>query len=373
MIGIDATGWWGDTYGIHVYARQLTENLLSQYGDSQAFRVYCRRKVPDPFAPYAPTTEFPVAPFSNRKFCEQFWLSSQFLFRKVDLFHATYGKPLYCPGKFVITVHDLFPMRFPDEYPATFKAYHRLAVENGARKADLILTPSEFTKQDIIKFLSITADRVHVIPLAVDQKEFRPASAEHQQQAISTYKLPERFVLHVGGFSPIKNTVRLVEAFHQIVNESTLKDLGLVFAGGTGGSQYQATLDAVAQHKLEGRVTFTGYVPDDHVVALYSAAQCLIIPSLMEGFGLPVLESFACGTPVICSERGSLPEVAGKGAILVPAQDSELMAEAMNSLLNNERLRADLIQNAELQSTKFSWERTAQKTYQAYKLVDNSA
>jgi len=372
LIGIDATGWWGATYGIHFYARQLAENLLSLYGDSQAFRVYCRRKVPHQFAQYTHTAEFPVAPFSNRKFCEQFWLSSQFLFHDVDLFHATYGKPLYCPGRFVITVHDLFLMRFPDMYSAAWKAYHRLAVENGARKADLIHTPSEFTKQDIIELLGIAADRVQVIPHAVDQDRFRPASSKQQQAAISTYKLPKRFVLHVGGFSPIKNTVRVVEAFHRVVNESAHKDLGLVFAGGTGGSQYKATLDAVARYKLEGHVTFTGYVPDDHVVALYTAAQCLILPSLIEGFGLPVLESFACGTPVICSDQGSLPEVAGKGAILVPAQDSEAMAEAMNSLLSDDRLRTELMQNAALQSKKFTLKRTAQETYQSYRLVTNS-
>ncbi len=344
MIGIDATGWWGDTHGIHVYARQLAENLLALYGESQTFRVYCRRQVPSEFSHYTHNAEFPVAPFSDRKFCELFWISSQLLFQKVDLFHATYGKPLYCPSPLVMTVHDLFLMRFPEKYSAVWKAYHRIAVENGAQKADLIHTPSEFTKHDIIELLGVSEDRILVIPHAVDKNRFQPVSAEQQQAVISTHCLPTRFVLHVGGFSPVKNTVRIVEAFHRLLNESVHEDLGLVFAGGTGGSQYKATVDAVEQYKLRKRVTFTGYIPDNHVVALYTAAQCVILPSLMEGFGLPVLESFSCGTPVICSDRGSLPEVAGKGAILIPAQDSEAMADAMNNVLCDEDLRTHLIQ-----------------------------
>ncbi|MGB0910106.1 MAG: glycosyltransferase family 4 protein [Nitrospirales bacterium] len=373
MIGIDATGWWGETHGIHVYARQLAENLLALYGDSQAFRVYCRREIPREFSQYTHNNEFPTAQFSDRKICEQFWLSYQLLTRKDDLFHATYGKPLYCPSKLVITVHDLFLMRFPEKYSSVWKAYHRIAVEHGAQKADLIHTPSEFTKQDIIELLGISEDRVQVIPHAVDKNRFQPATTERQQAVISRYKLPKRFILHVGGFSPVKNTVRIVKAFHQLLNESTHEDLGMVFAGGTGGSQYKATVEAVIKYKLEGRITFTGYIPDDDVVALYTAAQCVMLPSLMEGFGLPLLESFSCGTPVICSDRGSLPEVAGKGAILIPAQDSEAMADAMNNVLSDEHLRTELIQHAVLQAQKFSLRRTAQETYQSYKLLTNSA
>ena len=367
MIGIDATGMWGQTFGIHIYAGKLVENLLSHHADKDPYRIYCRREVPAQFMRIKTKTNFQIAPFVNRKVCEQLWLSAQLTTKPVDLFHATFGKPLVCPVPYIITVHDLFVVRFPEKYPAWLRAYHRLAVEKAAKSAEFIITVSEYSKQDIMEYLDIPEDRIKVIPLAADKDRFRPASASQIKIVSTAYNLPGKFILHVGGFSPIKNTVRTVEAFHGLLNDRNDEDLGLVFAGSTGGSEYSRTQDAVRKYGLEKRVIFTNYLPDEHLTPLYSAAHCVIIPSLIEGFGLPVLESLQCGTPVICSESGSLPEVAGNAAIYVTPSDTDSITKAMIEMVFDSDIYSKLKSRTLNQASKFSWERTASETYKIYK------
>lgn len=366
MIGIDATGMWGQTFGIHIYAAQLVENLLLNPDTQNRYRIYCRREVPSQFRHGRTNNEFPVAPFRNRKICEQVWLSAQLATKSVSLFHATFGKPLFCPAPYIITVHDLFVVRFPEKYPAWLKAYHRIAIENAAKSAEFIITVSEYSKRDIMEYLGIPEDRIKVIPLAVDKKRCQPATESRQQGIRSTYNLPKRFILHVGGFSQIKNTVRVVEAFNKLLEDDGEEELGLVFAGSSGGSEYTRTFDTVMKYGLEKKVTFTGYLPDSHLSPLYSAAHCVIVSSLIEGFGLPVLESLQCGTPVICSHAGSLPEVAGDAAIYFPPTDTDAITNAMSQMVSDRDIYLNVKSKAIQQAGKFSWESTASETYKVY-------
>jgi glycosyltransferase involved in cell wall biosynthesis len=229
-IGIDATGLHGMTFGIHVYAGRLVESILAK-DDRHRFTIFCRKDIPPSFLGRHPKVSFRIAPFGNRKFCEQCWLSWELARAPVGLFHATYGGPLYAPSPIVLTVHDLFHLRYPDRYPRWRRLYTRTAVVRTARRARAIITVSEATRRDVIDLLGIAPERVTTIHSGVDFDQFRPASAPERALVLRRHSLPSRYFLHVGGFSPIKNTERIVEAFAHACREPALRDVHLVFAG----------------------------------------------------------------------------------------------------------------------------------------------
>jgi glycosyltransferase involved in cell wall biosynthesis len=366
-IGIDATGLHGMTFGIHVYAGRLVESILAK-DDRHRFTIFCRKDIPPSFLGRHPKVSFRIAPFGNRKFCEQCWLSWELARAPVGLFHATYGGPLYAPSPIVLTVHDLFHLRYPDRYPRWRRLYTRTAVVRTARRARAIITVSEATRRDVIDLLDIAPERVTTIHSGVDFEQFRTASDPERALVLRRHSLPSRYFLHVGGFSPIKNTERIVEAFAQAVREPALRDLHLVFAG-KKSAHYGDTAATSRRLGVEERVLFTGYFPSEDLAALYSAAEALIYPSLIEGFGFPILEAFACGTPVITSDRTSLPEVAGDAALLVNPDSSADLAAAMVRLVAQGGLRERLIRRGAQRVKSFTWDQTAEKTLAVYREV----
>jgi len=366
-IGIDATGLWGMTFGIHIYAGRLIEHLLP-LAPEHDFTIYCRKAVPASFQDLHPRVRFRVAPFRHRKFCEQVWLSYEMGGADLSLFHATFGRPLYCPAPVVITVHDLFTLRHPERYTALLRTYTRVAIERAARRAAAIVTPSEASRRDVIELLGVPGERVTTVPLGVDLDRFRPPTPGEIAAVRARHGLPGRFLLHVGGFSPIKNTERLAAAFARVCREPALAGVGLVFAGKRNW-QYRATLAAVQRLGIADRVTFTGYFPEEDLPALYGAAEALLYPSLIEGFGLPVLEAFACGTPVLTSDRGSLPEVAGDAALTVDPEAGEALADAMLRLARRPGERAELAACGRRRVRAYTWQRTAERTLEVYRRV----
>jgi glycosyltransferase involved in cell wall biosynthesis len=182
------------------------------------------------------------------------------------------------------------------------------------------------------------------------------------------YDLPERYILFVGTLEPRKNVQTLLQAFAQIIAETPQDDLMLVIAGGKGwgGEDYMSTVDTL---KLHDHVRFAGFVEDDHLPALYRSALLFVYPSLYEGFGLPVLEAMACGTPVITSNRASLPEVAGDAALLVDPTRPEALAAAMTSIMNDGKLRQALRAKGLARARTFTWDAVAQQTVAIYRAV----
>lgn len=358
---------YGQKFGIHLYAQNLIEGLLRQAPD-QAFTVYCRKEVPEQFSAVGhPDTRFEVSPLASRKLTEQFWLARRLHRESCDLFHATFGRPLRCKPAMVITVHDLFHLRYPERYRRQDRLYTRVAVRSRLERAAAVIAVSQTTRQDVIELLGIEPQRVHAVPLGVDHGRFTPEpEADVHGAMVERFGLPERYLLHVGGFRPIKNTDRIVGAFAEIAQSPGMSDVKMVFAGKKAGG-YAVLAERVAELGLQDRVVFTDFFPGAFLAQLYRSAIGLVYPSLIEGFGLPILEAYACGTPVITSDRSAMKEVAGDAGQLVDPEDVSALANAMRRLV--ERRSADPVPCRACldRAGQFHWSTTARQTLDVYR------
>jgi glycosyltransferase involved in cell wall biosynthesis len=287
------------------------------------------------------------------------------LFPGVDLFHATdHLLPYFRRIKSVFTLHDLIFLFHPETHKPLNRWFLTLMMPRFLRAADAVIAVSECTKRDAIRFYGIPEEKITVIYEGVNPR-FRPASPEAIAAVRARYGLPEHFILYVGTIEPRKNLTALLEAFHYLL---ATHDLRLVIVGKKGWL-YEGFFRRLRELGLEGQVIFTGYVPDEDLPAIYSAADLFVFPSLYEGFGLPVLEAMACGVPVICSNTSSLPEVAGDAAFLVDPADVRALAGAMEQALTDEHLRSELMAKGLERARWFTWEKAAAKTLEVYRGV----
>jgi len=297
----------------------------------------------------------------------------------VELAHVPYfASPLFPTTPTVVTVHDLIPMLLPAYRGSIWVRLYTLLVAVAAKRADMVLTDSEASKWDIVRLLDIPAERVRVIYLAADDI-YQPVLDEHRLAAIHRkYDLPESYLLYLGGFDQRKNVPTLLRAFAQLAKDprvflvvaGRLPEYGLDLAIQAKRSDFFPDPQPIVQELGIGkRVVFTGWVPEQDKPVLYSGARALVFPSLYEGFGLPPLEALACGTPVIASNRGSLPEIVGDGGLLLEPDDVEGLAGAMEKLLNDDTLWGDLRQKGLAHATRFSWEKTARETLAVYQEI----
>jgi len=287
------------------------------------------------------------------------------LFPGVALFHATdHLLPYFRRIKSVFTLHDLIFIFHPETHKPLNRWFLTLMMPRFLRAADAVIAVSECTKRDAVRFYGIPEEKITVIYEGVNPR-FRPASPETIASVRARYNLPEHFILYVGTIEPRKNLTALLEAFHHLL---ATHDLRLVIVGKKGWL-YEGFFRRLRELGLGNRVIFTGYVPDEDLPAIYSAAELFVFPSLYEGFGLPVLEAMACGVPVICSNTSSLPEVAGDAALLVDPTDVRALAGAMEQALTDEALRVTLRARGIERAQRFTWARAAQETMQVYENV----
>lgn len=285
----------------------------------------------------------------------------------VDVFHAQFAAPLLCGARIVVTVHDILFERYPQFFNAKQLRQLRLRVPLTVRRAAAVVTGSEFSKQDILRRYLLSPEQVIVAPYAADPM-FRPI----REQAILTtmrerYGTGDRYVLFVGALKPNKNLHAVLDAYLRLRRSGAVRHR-LVLVGSKDTLQEDVFANGRAQGFEEGLI-FTGHVPDEDLVALYSGAELFVQPSLFEGFGLPSLEAMACGTPVITSNRAAVPEVVGDAAILVDPLDVEALAVAMNSVLCDEALRARLTTKGLQRAAAFSWQETARIVAGVYRHV----
>lgn len=263
------------------------------------------------------------------------------------LFSPLPEAPLYAGCRTLVTVHDLIPLRFPKRR-SPLTAYFRQYVPAVLRQAQHILCDSEATAQDIVQFFQIPARQITSIPLAYDTAHFR------------FLDLPlSNYFLYVGRHEPYKNLGRLIEAFNTVSQKS---DVELWIAGPYDPRYSPQYLQQVEALGIAHRIRFLDYLAYQQLPEVINQAIALVFPSLWEGFGLPVLEAMACGTPVITSNVASLPEVAGDAAWLVDPYQTGAIADAMRTLLQDSKARHQLRQAGLLQAKAFSWETTGQKT-----------
>jgi glycosyltransferase involved in cell wall biosynthesis len=280
----------------------------------------------------------------------------------VDLLHglALVG-PAASACPFVVTVHDLSFVFYPQNFQLLKRLYLQFFTRLSVRRARRVIAISENTKRDVVQQYGISADRVDLIYYGLDPI-FRPLPSDQVARFRAERQLPERFMLFVGTLEPRKNVVRLIEAYAQLPRERP----PLLLVGGKGWL-YDDIFARVEDLDLSGEVRFVGYVSAEELPWWYNAADLFVYPSLYEGFGLPPLEAMACGTPVVSSTVSSLPEVVGSGGLLVDPTDTEALASAMKRLVTDRDTHESIRAAGLARAQTFSWDEAAGRTADSYR------
>jgi glycosyltransferase involved in cell wall biosynthesis len=280
------------------------------------------------------------------------------------LFHATEHLLLPLRGvPTVLTVHDLIFRLLPGQHKPLNRWYLNLSMPLFCRRATHIIAISEQTRRDVMSAYGVPAEKISVIYEAADPR-FRPEAPQAITAARARYRLPERYLLCVGTIEPRKNLTRLLTAFESLHAEGLTDALVLAGRRGWLTGEFDAALEGSPSKQA---VIFPGFVADEDLPAVYAGAQALTMPSLYEGFGLPVLEAMACGTPVACSNSSSLPEIAGDAALFFDPTQAEDIAAALRRIVRDPELRNALRDAGLRQAGRFSWERAALETLAVYR------
>jgi glycosyltransferase involved in cell wall biosynthesis len=272
---------------------------------------------------------------------------------------------LLCGARRVVTIHDVIPFIYPQTSTLLDKLIYRAWLPFATHQLDAIITDSTCSKVDIVRYLGVRPEMVTAIPAAANA-DYHPRSPADIQPTLERYGIQQPFLLSVSSIEARKNLPRLLEAF--TILRQWQPGLKLVIVGARRW-KFSSVFETVKQLQLEPDVHFTGFVAEADLPALYNGADLFVFPSLYEGFGLPVLESMASGTPVITSRVSSLPEVAGNAAILVDPYNVDTIAQAMWQVLQDPQLAANLREKGLAWANQFSWERTARETLAVYERV----
>lgn len=300
-----------------------------------------------------------ISPFSLQ---QQWVVPARLQQLNVDVYHSPYYLMPYLPRvPALVTVHDLIPLVYPEYFSVFQRLTFAVTVRLAIRRSTAVIAVSRATARDVREYLGVGPRRVRVIHEAADPR-FRPLPPEEITATRTALALPERYVLYFGSNKPHKNLVRLVHAWARIQPQA----VPLVIAG-AWDPRYPDAQHAAEAVGVEDSVRFLGPVPERHVPALYAGATLFVFPSEYEGFGLPVLEAMACGTPVACSNSASLPEVTGDAARLFEPTDVTSIANVLHDLLQDDTLRNELRQRGLHRAADFSWEQTARETLELYR------
>ncbi len=291
-----------------------------------------------------------------------------------DLLHSpAFVAPIAASCPLVITIHDVTYLLYPSHFANWWTTYLKIVMPPAVRSAAAIICGSENSKLDIVKAYGIAPSKVRIVPYGVDHQRFQPGAALDPQWA-QAMGIRDGYVLHVGTFSYRKNIPTLLRAVALLRDKGKWRERQVVLAGSQNLSLKGApeVFATIRELDLAGCVVLTGHTPDEHVAGLYAQASMLVMPSLYEGFGFPVLEAMAVGTPVVCSNSSSLPEIAGNAAVLFPPEDHHALAAAMQDLIENRSLAEELRRKGLEQAQQFSWQRNAEQTIAIYRDVAGS-
>lgn len=288
---------------------------------------------------------------------------------KIDVFHIMGAiNPPLRTAKLVATIYDLIPIKFPDFFDEKTRRRFNRYFNNVILKADAVIAISNSVKEDILEYFDIPGSKVEVVAPGFDSELYRQIQGKSMIDKIKAkYGIDKKYILFVGTLEERKNLERLIKAY--AILPDYLKTDYLLMICGKKGWFFEEIFGAVKELKLEKKVIFTGYVPDEDLSFLMNGAEVFVYPSLYEGFGIPLLEAMACGTPVISSKVSSLPEVVGDAGILINPNNVEELSDAILRVLSNSELRAQLSEKGLRQASKFSWEKTAMKIVEIYNKV----
>lgn len=367
-IAIDARGvnWYKGT-GIGTY----TENILSQIlniDNNNYYHLYWSGDDYDKFD--KENSKIVMTSKKHQRFFQQNYIPGNLSKENIDLYHIPQNgiglsENIKCQK--VITIHDLIPYIMPETVGKGYLLKFLKEVPNIIEYCDAIITVSEWSKKDILKFFPIDENKIYVTPLAADIK-YKLLDKEWCQNLVQKrLNIKKPYILYIGGFSPRKNVKSLIMAFSQI-RASLNKEVDLVIVGSLK-DEGDSLKELCKNLKIDHYVHFTGFVEEDILPVLYNGAEVFVYPSFYEGFGLPPLEAMSCGTPVITSNISSIPEVVADAGILIDPYDTSNLITAMGTLLNDESLLKELSLKGLERASKFSWQITAQNTLNTYEKI----
>lgn len=294
----------------------------------------------------------------------------------VDLIHFPYFDlffhtlPIIKKKKTVVTIHDCIPLVFPECYPSGIKGKISFFLQKISLKTvDGVITDSESSKKDIVKFLDYPEEKIDVVYLAADPRYKNIKMEEKKKAEIrKKYGLNEKFGLYVNDVNYNKNLPGLIKAFNEVKDNLQLVLVGKAFEN-QNLPEIKNILGLIDTLKLNDKIKILGFVPDEDLIFLYNMTEVYCQPSFYEGFGLQILEAMACGSPVVTGNVSSMPEVSGDAGILVNPNDVRDIAEGINKVISNPAFRSKMIKLGFDQAKKFSWVKTAEETIKCYEKV----
>ncbi|MCS7301002.1 MAG: glycosyltransferase family 4 protein [Fimbriimonadales bacterium] len=364
-IGVDARLLTGAYTGDRTYWRGLLKAFREILNPAEHRLVlFSTRPLPDGALPESPLYEYVVAPARNERLWSLLQLPKLVQQHACALIHTQYTVSPFFKIPAVTTVHDISFLIGPHWFPLKDRILLRLTVPASCRRAQRVLTVSETSREDIVATLRLPPEKVIATPNGLPEGFYPIDKAQAQGWARQRYGIEPPFALAVGVLQPRKNWELALMAVHHARKDYELP-VRLVLTGKPGWAR--RALNAL-KRELGAKewLIETGYVPDEHLVWLYNAADVFLYPSFYEGFGLPPLEAMACGTPVIASNGGALPEVVGSGGVLLPPIEPGLWANAIRCVLAYDDFRHSLREKALQQAQRFTWRTTAERTLHAY-------
>lgn len=351
-IGINATFLNEKPTGTGVFTEEIANALFRMHKEIILFSPVSHNEIPSDLIHRVPEALMGSSRLSNNLY-RMFYINTLLPLlcktKSIDVLYCPITEFPFTPlVPLVVHIHDLHPIHFPIQFGlASARFRFSLKIINSIAKK--IIVSSDFIKGELIKLTNIDEDKIDVISLAYNKHIFKPQVPDDKKKFSDKYALRERYLLFVGSLFPYKNVNTLIDAFLRIKEQIPHC---LVVVGRKEFSRKPLPADE--------RILYMDYVPVEDLPMFYSYADLFVYPSLREGFGLAVLEAMACGTPVISSHRGSLPDVIGDAGILFDPEDSNTLSRLILSVVNDERLRKELVDKGLNHAKKFSWEKTAE-------------
>lgn len=364
-IAIDARFALGPSTGVTNYLNNLLANLIDI--DSQnEYVLYIHRKDIDNKIPEHPRFRKKIINAPSLLWKNVF-LPIDIRREKIDIFHSpAYTIPITPVGKIIVTIHDVMHMVNPQWFTRKELFFIKYPFKFAAKRATKIIAVSETTKHDIMKFYGIPESKI-TVTLEAANGIYKPIrNGEKLSLVRKKYGIDGKFILYVGVLFKRRNISGLLEAFATLKKNNQIRHKLVIVGLDKGHFDLSGLINALG---LKREVIYTGHVPNEEMPLLYNAAEIFVYPSFYEGFGLPVLEAMACGTPVITSNSSSLAEIAQDAALLINPYNVEQLNQAMLDLLSNENLRQHLSRSGVVRAQSFNWQRMAEQTLSIYKEV----
>lgn len=369
-VGIDgrAASWYRGT-GIGTYSYQLL-NSLNNIDKTNNYLIFLPSENTLDFSFNRNFIGTPIYQSRRNNFWDEVNIPIILKNTDVQLYHVPQngvGLPEDKNCRFIITLHDVIPCKMPETVSEKYLNIFSNVMPKILSKCDAVITVSNYSKNDIANQFNFPKNKIYVTYLA-GEKIYHPINRQFCKSFIKEkYKMEDEFILYVGGFSPRKNILSLINAFSQL-KYVYKKKINLVIAGHKGKS-YEIYKKRTEELHIEDSVIFPGFIPKEELPYFYNAAEIFVYPSFYEGFGLPPIEAMSCGVPVIASNVTSIPEVLQDAAILIAPSDVDELCNAMCRILNDDELKRALKLKGFKRASSLSWDKTALKTIEIYKKI----